>query len=77
LTRSVTVEEKLPGLRREVEEVFRRPGAYRRWSDLLDAQGQRDAWHEYRDAATREALREWATDEGFVVVEQAGARRAG
>lgn len=67
------VAETFPERRRDVEAMFHRPGAYRRWSELLDARGQRDAWHAYRDAATREALREWATDEGFVVVDKSVA----
>ena len=64
------VADRMPALRCEVEAIFRRPGAYRRWSEMLAALGQRDAWHAYRDAATRDALREWAASEGFVVVEK-------
>ena len=52
-------EEYLPDLYQEVRDMFRQKGAYSRFKDLLDRQGQLEAWHRYEEQATEAALREW------------------
>ena len=52
-------EEYLPDLYQEVRDMFHHKGAYSRFKDLLDRQGQLDAWHRYEEQATEAALREW------------------
>ena len=70
------VDEMLREQRDEVEGYFRHRGASRRWKDFLAAHGKLDAWYDYEEAATREALREWADAEGFVVVDDDGGKGA-
>ena len=53
------VEDHLPDLYQEVRDMFRQKGAYSRFKDLLDRQGQLEAWHRYEEQATEAALREW------------------
>lgn len=59
------VEEHLPRSRGEVEEYFRKRGAYPRFKSLLERAGQFDAWHQYEQAAKEEALSEWCAENGF------------
>jgi hypothetical protein len=54
--------EHLPGDTHTVQEFFRKPGAYARFSRLLDERGARDQWHRFRDEETRTALRRWCED---------------
>ncbi|WP_107851901.1 hypothetical protein [Oceanimonas marisflavi] len=49
----------------KVRDMFRAPGAYRRFDDLIDKRGLRDKWHQYRDDAQREALTEWCAENGI------------
>ncbi len=52
-------QECLPDLYQDVRDMFRQKGAYSRFKDLLDRQGQLEAWHRYEEQATEAALREW------------------
>lgn len=56
------VVEHMPDAEDEVRRMFRRPGAYRRFSNLMDDRGLRDRWHAFRDERTLAALREWCED---------------
>lgn len=49
----------------QVRAMFRKSGAYGRFSDLVHKRGLRDAWHKFRDDQTRAALREWCEDNGL------------
>ena len=62
------VEDHLPGSREAVYGIFRHRGAYSKFKSLLESKGQLDAWHKYEAAATEGALREWAEENGFVLV---------
>lgn len=62
------VEEHLPRELDTVYEYFRKRGAYSKFKSLLDRVGQLDAWHEYEQAATETALREWCEQNGFALV---------
>lgn len=53
------VDREIPGLEPKVREIFARKGAYRRWKDFLDRNDLLDQWHQFEDAATREALLDW------------------
>jgi hypothetical protein len=55
-------EKHLPGDEAKVREFFRKPGAYARFSRLLETQGARDQWHRFRDAAIRAALIDWCEE---------------
>ncbi|WP_457654018.1 hypothetical protein [Rhodocaloribacter sp.] len=62
------VARALPDEYDEVENLFRRKGAYARFKDLLLQKGALDAWYEYERSATRAALVAWAEVEGFQVI---------
>ncbi len=58
------VSRALPGRYDEVDAIFRRKGAYSHYKDLLDACELLEEWYKFEASATREALYEWARDEG-------------
>ena len=62
------VEEHLPRSREVVNGFFRQRGAYSKFKSLLASSGLLDAWHEYEEAATESALRDWSEEHGFVFV---------
>lgn len=61
------VEEYFPQGIHEVSAIFSRRGAYSRFKDLLDDEGLLDRWFEFERDATKKALQEWATENGFEI----------
>lgn len=61
------VTEHMPDAEDEVRGFFRRSGAYRRFSHLVDDRGLTDRWHAFRDERTRAAMREWCADNGLTL----------
>ncbi|MGG2398807.1 UPF0158 family protein [Pseudomonas sp. SH1-B] len=61
------IGEQAPHLEQDVYDIFRHKGAYSRFKNLLAAKGLLDRWHQYENQATREALTEWAEENGFKV----------
>lgn len=59
------VDAHMPDAENEVRQYFRRSGAYRRFSNLVDDRGLRDRWHAFRDERTQAAMREWCEDNGL------------
>lgn len=59
--------EVMPDQYEEIQAIFRRPGAYARYKDLLSEHRLLDAWYEFEESATKSALIAWAEAEGFVV----------
>jgi hypothetical protein len=55
----------LPGDGENVRELFRKKGAYARFSKLLEIRGERDAWHRFREEETRLALEGWCRQHGL------------
>ena len=51
----------------EIEAMFSRKGAYRRFRDFLKRVGALDAWYEYESEAQEKALREWCAENGIEV----------
>jgi len=62
------VEEHIPDSIESVYEFFRRRGAYAKFKSLLDRVGQLDAWYQYEQAATEEALRNWCEENDLTLV---------
>jgi hypothetical protein len=62
------VQEQAPELMDDVEDIFRRRGAYGRFKDLLDDRNLLQQWYAYEEKATRAALRAWC-DENAVGLE--------
>ena len=60
-------EEFLPSALHEVQEIFRQPGAYGRFKDLLDHHAMLQRWYEYESKAQEHALRDWCTDREIAV----------
>ena len=53
------VEEQLPDRYANVEDFFRRRGAYARFKELLAAEGCLDRWYAFEAESTERALRDW------------------
>ena len=51
--------EVLPETTTQVQAIFRRPGAYAAFNDLLIQRGKLEHWHEYEKQAQEQALRKW------------------
>ncbi len=50
---------QLPACYEQVREIFSHRGAYARFKDLLDRHRSLDAWHQWEEEQTRQALRAW------------------
>jgi hypothetical protein len=48
-----------------VAGFFRRRGAYRRFKDLLEKRGKLEAWYEFENRATEDALLAWCAEHGI------------
>ena len=66
------VREQAPELMDDVEDTFRRRGAYGRSKDLLDDNDLMEQWYAYEEQATRTVLRTWC-DENDVGLEECGS----
>jgi hypothetical protein len=64
--------DALPDRYKDVEAIFRRKGAYRRFKDLPETEGLLDKWYEFEDAAMNKALREWCAANDIAIVETRG-----
>lgn len=51
-----------------VADFFRKKGAYSRFKSLLERTGRLEAWYQYEEQATEQALREWAEVNGLTLV---------
>lgn len=58
-------EAEMPDEYERVRKMFRRPGAYRNFSRLIDDRDLRKRWHAYRDERTVAALRDWCEENGL------------
>jgi hypothetical protein len=54
--------EMMPDDYDTVRDIFRRKGAYRRFKDLLAANGMLEKWNAFEAAATEDALRAWCQE---------------
>ena len=63
--------EFLPDHERQVQDYFRRRGAYSRFKDLLERTRRLEQWYQYEREATKVALLAWAAEEGLQVTDGA------
>ena len=56
------VEMHLPDDYGRVQQMFRSPGAYGRFKDLLDSKGLLEAWYAFEKQREEQALRQWCTE---------------
>jgi hypothetical protein len=48
-----------------VRQMFKRPDAYRHFSELVGERGLTDRWHDFREAQTRAVLAGWCEENGL------------
>ena len=71
------VAEELPELLDQAQDIFRRKGAFRRFKDLIGAQGKLDSWYGYEERAMRAAVRDWCEALGIPLTGEAQAAGQG
>ena len=63
------VREHLPSDLDDVRDIFSKRGAYQKFKNLLSRRGAIDAWHDYRNRATKRALRDWCEVHSIEIVD--------
>lgn len=63
------VEQYLPQKIDEVDQIFRRRGAYSRYKSLLESLGMLEKWHQFENEQIKEALLEWCRQRGLDISE--------
>lgn len=63
------VSSHLPQRLRQVDQIFRARGAYRRFKSLLESVGLLEEWYRFEDERTKSALRQWCKDNGLRIKE--------
>lgn len=63
------VAANLPDAFEKVRSIFSSKGAYARYKDLLEYTGQLEAWYEFENQATEQALRQWCNDNDINVTD--------
>lgn len=61
-------ETRLPDHLQEIRGLFHHKGGWKQFKALIQRLHLENDWYAWRDASTREALREWATDKGIDVI---------
>jgi hypothetical protein len=56
------ISANLPAEYEQVRRMFSKKGAYARLKELFEAKGQLEAWYEFENKATEEALRGWCKE---------------
>lgn len=64
------VEKRLPDRYDRVADIFHRRGAYRRFKELLAAEGCLEDWYAFETEATEQALKEWCQENNIHLVER-------
>lgn len=59
--------QHLPERYRDVRDMFRSSGAYRRFKDFLERKELLEEWYRYSDEQESKALTEWCETEGFTL----------
>jgi hypothetical protein len=65
-------EGALPDRYQDVEAIFRRKGAYRRFKALLESEGLIEKWYKFEEATMGKALRDWCAANDIAIVETRG-----
>ncbi|CAN7760069.1 hypothetical protein LJR296_006930 [Cupriavidus necator] len=63
------VAKELPECCDQVEEFFRRQGAYARFKDLLERKGMLERWFSFEADSAERALRQWCAENGLEILE--------
>jgi len=63
------VAQTLPACYEQVEEFFRRRGAYARFKGLQEREGVLERWYAFESDAVEGALRQWCAENGLELVQ--------
>jgi hypothetical protein len=63
------VEERLPHRYNRAADIFHQRGAYRRFKELLVAEGCLEQWYAFEAEATEQALKGWCLENAIQLVE--------
>ena len=64
-----TSDREIPGLRKKVQGIFSRRGAYGRYKSFLAELELLDAWHRFEEERTKEVLLEWCESNSIPIDE--------
>jgi Uncharacterised protein family (UPF0158) len=67
------IDSTAPHLAKTVHAYFKTRGAYSNFKSLLEREAVLDQWYKFESEATRTALLEWASENGFSVFEPRSA----
>ncbi len=56
------VEMQSPGDYNDVQQIFRKRGAYRRFKDFLERKGLLEMWYDFENKREEQALRQWCLE---------------
>jgi len=62
--------ERLPDRYNRADDIFHHRGAYRRFKELLAAEGLLEQWYAFEAEATAQALKEWCQENNIQLVER-------
>lgn len=65
------VEEVMPEHQEDVEDIFRKRGAYGKFRLLLEEEGLLQQWYLFEGEAERQGLRNWCEENGISIIEPA------
>jgi len=63
------VAQQLPAHYDQVEQYFRRQGAYARFKDLLEREGVLERWYAFEADSVEKALRQWCAENGLDILD--------
>ena len=61
------VDAAMPDDEERVRQMFKRAGAYRHFSELVEERDLTDRWHDFREAQTHAALAGWCAEHGLTL----------
>lgn len=68
--------QEMPQAYDRVRAIFQRKGAYSRFKDFLQSEGQLEKWYKFEAEAHDKALREWCADNGIQILEKSSPSAA-
>jgi hypothetical protein len=61
------VHNHLPDEYEQVHQIFRRPGAYGKFKNLLASAGLLQEWYDFENQQEKQALQKWCEDNGIEI----------
>jgi len=63
------IAQHLPSEQERVQHIFRRRGAYSRYKDFLESKGMLQAWYDFENEQTKQAIIDWCQDNDITVTD--------